>query len=296
MRRDLGRRQALEPEGHDQRPAVLRRLRRQRAALQRHGRHPGQRLPGSDRRRTGTATASSPPTGATCRRATRSTSSATGGTPNTSILRASSAARAARTSRPGETISLAKRTSSEELAKGAPAQRYQWNAPIVLSPHNPGIVYICSQFVHRSLSHGDRDTFVTDQPRPDPGRQDAARGGQEDQPPVRHGLRLRRVAQEARPLLGGHRRRQPPDVARRRRHLDQHHGAVLRHEDRQAQGGPQGRPHPVRPLGQERRSLGASTRTPATWASAATGPTTRTRPGSSSPTISARPGRTSRAA
>ena len=64
----------------------------------------------------------------------------------------------------GETISLAKRTSSEELAKGAPAQRYQWNAPIVLSPHNPGIVYICSQFVHRSLSHGDRDTFVTISP------------------------------------------------------------------------------------------------------------------------------------
>ncbi len=64
----------------------------------------------------------------------------------------------------GETQSLAKRTTPEETAAGVPAQRYQWNAPIVLSPHNPGIVYICSQFVHRSLSHGDRNTFVTISP------------------------------------------------------------------------------------------------------------------------------------
>lgn len=64
----------------------------------------------------------------------------------------------------GEMSQLAKRTTTEEQAKGMPAQRYQWNAPIVLSPHNPGIVYICSQFVHRSVSHGDRDTFVTISP------------------------------------------------------------------------------------------------------------------------------------
>ncbi len=64
----------------------------------------------------------------------------------------------------GETSQLAKRTTPEESAKGVPAQRYQWNAPIVLSPHNPGIVYICSQYVHRSFSRGDRDTFVTISP------------------------------------------------------------------------------------------------------------------------------------
>jgi len=64
----------------------------------------------------------------------------------------------------GETIRLAKRTTPEETAAGVPAQRYQWNAPIVLSPHNPGIVYICSQFVHRSLSRGDSGTFVTISP------------------------------------------------------------------------------------------------------------------------------------
>ncbi|MCX6577611.1 MAG: hypothetical protein NTV82_14625 [Candidatus Aminicenantes bacterium] len=64
----------------------------------------------------------------------------------------------------GETISMTKRTTPEESAAGVPAQRYQWNAPIVLSPHNPGIVYICSQSVHRSLSRGERGTFVTISP------------------------------------------------------------------------------------------------------------------------------------
>lgn len=64
----------------------------------------------------------------------------------------------------GDTISLTKRTTPEEAAAGVPAQRYQWNAPIVLSPHNPGIVYICSQFVHRSLSRGERGTFQTISP------------------------------------------------------------------------------------------------------------------------------------
>ena len=93
------------------------------------------------------------------------------------------------------------------------------------------------------------------QPRPHPGRQDAPRGGQEDQSPVRDDLHLRRVAQEARPLLGRHRRRQRPDVGRRRRHLDQHHLRLLRHEDRQGQARRQGRPHPLRPLGQEGRAL-----------------------------------------
>ncbi len=64
----------------------------------------------------------------------------------------------------GENISLAKRNTPEETAAGVPAQRYQWNAPIVLSPHNPGIVYIASQFVHRSLSRGERGSFVTISP------------------------------------------------------------------------------------------------------------------------------------
>ncbi len=32
--------------------------------------------------------------------------------------------------------------------------RFQWNAPIRLSPHNPDILYHCSQFVHRSKDGG----------------------------------------------------------------------------------------------------------------------------------------------
>ncbi len=66
--------------------------------------------------------------------------------------------------RTGETIGLARRNTAEEAAAGAPAQRYQWNSPIVLSPHNPGIVFVCSQFVHRSLSRGDRDSWQTISP------------------------------------------------------------------------------------------------------------------------------------
>ena len=64
----------------------------------------------------------------------------------------------------GESISLARRNTRDEEAAGAPAQRYQWDAPIYLSPHNPGIVFICSQFVHRSLRHGDPDSWETISP------------------------------------------------------------------------------------------------------------------------------------
>ena len=60
----------------------------------------------------------------------------------------------------GETQQLAVRLTPEQVAAGEPALRYQWNAPIVLSPHNPGIVFIAAQHVYRSLSRGDRGTFV----------------------------------------------------------------------------------------------------------------------------------------
>ncbi len=59
----------------------------------------------------------------------------------------------------GEMIGLAKRWTPEETAAGAAPLRYQWNAPIVLSPHNPGIVYIASQYVWRSLSRGAQGTW-----------------------------------------------------------------------------------------------------------------------------------------
>jgi len=60
----------------------------------------------------------------------------------------------------GETSQLQVRLTPEQVAAGEPALRYQWNAPIVLSPHNPGIVFIASQYVWRSLNRGNPGTFV----------------------------------------------------------------------------------------------------------------------------------------
>lgn len=60
----------------------------------------------------------------------------------------------------GEVQSLAVRLTPEQVAAGEPALRYQWNAPIVLSPHNPAIVYIANQYVWRSMSNGNTGTFV----------------------------------------------------------------------------------------------------------------------------------------
>ncbi len=60
----------------------------------------------------------------------------------------------------GETSPMAVRLTPEQVSDGEPALRYEWNAPIVLSPHNPGIVYIASQYVWRSLSRGAQGTFV----------------------------------------------------------------------------------------------------------------------------------------
>ncbi len=59
----------------------------------------------------------------------------------------------------GETSGLAPRLTDEDRKAGRQDFRYQWDAPIVLSPHNPGIVYVTSQYVHRSLQRGDQGTF-----------------------------------------------------------------------------------------------------------------------------------------
>jgi photosystem II stability/assembly factor-like uncharacterized protein len=60
----------------------------------------------------------------------------------------------------GEVSQLAVRLTPEQVTAGEAPLRYQWNAPIVLSPQNPGIVYIASQYVWRSLSRGERGTFI----------------------------------------------------------------------------------------------------------------------------------------
>jgi len=59
----------------------------------------------------------------------------------------------------GEITPLAPRLTPEQVQAGEPGLRYQWNAPIVLSPHNPGIVYVASQYVWRSLSRGATGSF-----------------------------------------------------------------------------------------------------------------------------------------
>lgn len=51
--------------------------------------------------------------------------------------------------------------------------RFQWNAPIRLSPHDPDIVYACSQFVHRSRDGGmSWETISPDLTRNDKAFQD----------------------------------------------------------------------------------------------------------------------------
>jgi photosystem II stability/assembly factor-like uncharacterized protein len=39
--------------------------------------------------------------------------------------------------------------------KGEPPLRFNWNSPIVISPHNSQIIYLGSQVLHRSLNRGD---------------------------------------------------------------------------------------------------------------------------------------------
>jgi hypothetical protein len=55
--------------------------------------------------------------------------------------------------------------------------RQQWNSPIVLSPHNPDIVYTTSQYVHRSKDGGQTwDVISPDHTRNDKTKQDFSGG------------------------------------------------------------------------------------------------------------------------
>jgi photosystem II stability/assembly factor-like uncharacterized protein len=55
--------------------------------------------------------------------------------------------------------------------------RFQWNAPIRLSPHNPDVVYMTSQFVHRSADGGQTwDVISPDLTRNDRTKQDYSGG------------------------------------------------------------------------------------------------------------------------
>ncbi len=55
--------------------------------------------------------------------------------------------------------------------------RFQWNAPIRISPHDPSVVYHCSQYVHRSRDDGRTWEIISpDLTRDDPDKQRPAGG------------------------------------------------------------------------------------------------------------------------
>ncbi len=64
-----------------------------------------------------------------------------------------------------------------QLADGVPARdlkyRFQWNAPIVFSPHDPQVVYHTSNYVHRTRDRGmSWETISPDLTRNDPTKQE----------------------------------------------------------------------------------------------------------------------------
>jgi len=61
--------------------------------------------------------------------------------------------------------------SPGRAGSGTPPLRYNWIAPIAISPHNPQIIYAGSQFLHRSLDRGDHwDTISPDLTTDDPAK------------------------------------------------------------------------------------------------------------------------------
>jgi len=52
-------------------------------------------------------------------------------------------------------VTLQRKSIRPTRRRGEPAARYNWNTPIVISPHNARTIYIASQRLHRSLDRGD---------------------------------------------------------------------------------------------------------------------------------------------
>ena len=106
--------------------------------------------------------------------------------------------------------------------------RFQWNAPILLSPHNPTVLYHASQFVHRSTNEGQ--SWGGDQSRSHAERCEQAGLCRRALDPrhhrcrgLRHHLRSRRITSRAGSSLGRKRRRTRAHFSRQRRHLERHH-------------------------------------------------------------------------
>ena len=108
---------------------------------------------------------------------------------------------------------------------GGPPLRYIWQTPIVLSPHNPQIVYAGSQFLFRSLNRGDTwEAISGDLTTNDPTKCGRGSGNVPycamttiSESPLRAGRHLDR-----------HRRRQSARDAEPRRRVDRRDGAHRR--------------------------------------------------------------------
>jgi photosystem II stability/assembly factor-like uncharacterized protein len=105
--------------------------------------------------------------------------------------------------------------------------RFQWTFPIVVSPHDPGTLYVGGNLVFRSTSDGE---MGSDQPRSHPARSGHAGGvgwadheGPDQRGILRHGLHHRRVTAGAGGALGRVGRRAHSRLPRRRHDLDQCH-------------------------------------------------------------------------
>ncbi|UCF66488.1 MAG: glycosyl hydrolase, partial [Acidobacteriota bacterium] len=72
-------------------------------------------------------------------------------------------------------------SSYPQLAIGQAARdlryRFQWNAPIRLSPHDPRVLYHCSQYVHRSTDEGTSWKLISPDLSHDDGRKQDFAGG-----------------------------------------------------------------------------------------------------------------------
>ena len=140
--------------------------------------------------------------------------------------------------------------------------RFQWNAPIRLSPHDPDILYHASQVVHMSRDQGQSWQVISpDLDHQQPGASGLRRGA--DYPRqhrcrgLQHPLLVRGVAAYARGTVGGQRRRARPHLPRPRGDLDRDHSrghAGGRHRQRHRDVVPRSRPgvHRGVPLPRER--------------------------------------------
>ena len=238
--RDVERRQELEPEERHPRPAVLRRGGGPGSALQRDGRHAGQRrvdraVAEPQQLRDVRGRLEVPADGRRLLRRPRLVE------PGVHLLR--EPVRRVEPPEPEHRRDEPARRAPDARAggrgrAGAPLPVERAHRPLAAQPRHR----LHREPVRVAIAQPGRAGHVPeDQPGPHQGEQGEDRALAEDQPAVGDHLQLRRVAEEARPLLGGHRRRERAGVDRQRQHLDEHHQPVLRRR-RQAEGGRQGRP------------------------------------------------------